>query len=320
MRNSLRFYLNFLCLVFVAHSHIVHAPSCWALKRIDMLVIPLFSMMAGVSWGVFLKKTRGNGTWQGVRLMLFPYLFWLLVYFVLNYVILDVIIRGNKFGVTFADGIFYLLTGYCGIQLWFLITLVYAMLIFVALFKLLGNTWKYRLAVIAILAISLILPDMRIVTDNAERLRYVEYYRVWFSWLFPGFCIGALIALPKAKSWDAHWIKRRMVPILLAVGFLWLFFGKYRGVALPASVALVVAGCAYNKIYAPKWLASTAPYVMGIYLVHALFTSSFNVFLGLTSSNVVSEFYAWPLAVCAILLSWFFVWAMRRFLKMGVCV
>ena len=237
MRNGLKFWLNFMCLVFVAHSHIVHTPTAWALRRIDCLVIPLFSMMAGLSWGGFLKKTRGVGSWMGIKTLLLPYLFWCGVYFSLNYVVMDIFVRHNGWNVTLLDGIFFLLTGYCGIQMWFLITLVYAMLIFTGLFKSLGNTVACRIVVFILLVVSLVLPDMQFVIENAGKFRYVEYYRAWFSWLFPGFCIGVLLALPKAKSYDAIWIKRWLVPIALVIGFAWLFFGKYRGVALPAATA-----------------------------------------------------------------------------------
>lgn len=312
MRNGLKFWLNFLCLVFVVHSHIVHSSTPWALRKIDTLVIPLFSMMAGLSWGGFLKKTKGHGTWQGIRVLLEPYLFWLFVYFALNQVVMDLVIRHNGWSVSVSDIVFYLLTGFCGIQMWFLITLIYAMLIFTGLFKLFGNTVAYRIVVFALLSLSLILPDMRFITDNAEKFRYVEYYRVWFSWLFPGFCIGALLALPKAKFYDALWIKRWLVPFALVLGFLWLFFGKYRGVALPAATALVLAACAYSKFYAPKWLSATAPYVMGIYLIHALFTSAANVALRLTPENPISECLAWPIAVAVFFVAWFAVWVMRK--------
>ena len=189
MRNGLKFWLNFLCLVFVAHSHIVHEPTCWFLRRVDFLVIPLFSMMAGVSWGSFLKKTKGCGVWYGVKMFLYPYLFWLGVYFMLNYVVVDMFVRHGEWGVSLSDVVFFLLTGHCGIQLWFLITLVYAMLIFTGLFKMLGNTVMLRVAIAVLLVLSLILPDMDFVTSSADQFRYVEYYRVWFSWLFPGFCI-----------------------------------------------------------------------------------------------------------------------------------
>lgn len=312
MRNGLKFWLNFFCLVFVAHSHIVHSPTSWVLHKIDTLVIPLFSMMAGLSYGGFLKKTNGVGIWQGIKILLLPYLFWCCVYFSLNYVLLDCFIRHCDWDVTLGDGMFFLLTGFCGIQMWFLITLVYAMLIFTGLFKMLGNTVAYRIVVFALLALSLVLPDMRFIADNAERFRYVEYYRVWFSWLFPGFCIGALLALPKGKSYDAIWIKRWLVPVALVLGFLWLFFGKYRGVALPAATALVLAACAYAKFYAPKWLSATAPYVMGIYLIHALFTSATNVALRLTPEHPISEYLAWPVAIIVFFVSWLAVWMLRK--------
>lgn len=312
MRNGLKFWLNFLCLVFVAHSHIVHTPTCGFLQRLDFLVIPLFSMLAGVSWGGLLKKTGGAGTWYGLKMLLLPYFFWLATYFVLNYVVLDVFVRRESWGVSWFDALFFILTGYCGIQMWFLVTLVYAMLIFLCMFKAFGNSPAFCFATFVLLVAALWLPDAQFVQSASGRLRYVEYYRVWFSWLFPGFCIGVLLSLPKARGYDAPWMRKYVVPALSALGFAWLFWGRGRGIALPAAAALVVAACALPKVYAPKWLSATAPYTMGIYLVHALFTSALNVVFNSTPDNPISEWVAWPASVAIFFVSWWAVRVLRR--------
>ena len=318
MRSNIRHWLNVFCLLFVVHAHLLHAPGGVMFCKIDNLVVALFAMMAGVSWGSFLKKTRGEGWWFGAKMFLYPYLFWTVVYFSLNYIVLDVVIRHNELSVTLSDIVFFLLTGYAGLHLWFLITLLYAIVITTYLYKFIKIRSAFILVALLLSIVALLIPYFPTVADSSSR--YVEYYRLWFIRLFPAFVIGVLVSLPKAKVYSQWWVAKIIIPSIVLLGVVCLLFGGWRGSHLLAATAVVLVASLDFNIPTPKWISGVAPYIMGIYLVHALFTSAVNVLLGLSPANTLSEFYAWPIAVFVFFASWFSVWFMRRFIKLNAFV
>ena len=287
-------------------------------RKVDSLVVALFAMMAGVSWGSFLKKTRGEGWWFGAKMFLYPYLFWSVVYFSLNFIVLDVIIRHNELSVSLPDVVFCLLTGYSGLHLWFLITLLYTIVIITYLYKIIKIRSAFILVALILSIVVLLIPYFPSVLESPSR--YVEYYRLWFVRLFPAFVIGALLSLPKAKVYSQWWVAKIIIPSAVLLGIACLLFGGWRGSHLPAAVAVVLVASLDFNVPTPKWISGAASYIMGIYLVHALFTSAVNVLLGLSPANTLSELYAWPIAVLVFFASWFSVWFMRRFIKLSAFV
>lgn len=309
MRNGLIAWYNFFCLVFVIHAHLLHAHGCFAMVRIEKLVVPLFSILAGYSWGGLLKRTRGDGAIYGLKLFLYPYLFWSAMYMLLNDVFLDCFVRHCGFELSLGDVVYNLFTGYSALHLWFLITLVYVSLIITWLYRMFHGSMWYGIAVAALLALSIIVPEMDFMaTPN----RYVEYFHTWFFWVLPGFSIGLLAAIPKSKVYEKRWIKSYALPSMWILGVIMLFCGHGRGIELPLAAALIVTALVFPRVDTPKWTVATISYIMGVYLIHALFTSAFNVALRLTPEHPLPELLAWPVAVIIFFVSWGVVWALRK--------
>lgn len=309
MRNGLFAYYNFFCLVLVAYGHLLHEPSGFVMTRIGRLVIPLFSILAGFSWGGLLRRTRGEGLIYGLKLFLLPYLFWSIVYMLLNDVVLDCFIRHAEFAVSLPDVVYNLLTGHSALHLWFLITLVYVSIAITCLYRVSHGSKWFNFVVVGMLVLSIVLPEMNFMASSN---RYVEYFHTWFFWLLPGFCIGTIASFLKAKAYEKWWIKGVLAPILGLLGVVMLFWGRGRGLELPLACALLVVALAFPRVQAPGWMLVAVPYSMGIYLVHALFTSSTNVALRLTPEQPMSECLAWPIAVAVFFVAWFAVWVMRK--------
>src|SRR5574344_1727256 len=99
MGNGWLAIINIVCLIAVIHTHLRAEPVHPIVRDVLRLVIPLFSLIAGRSWGAFLKRTKGLGAMEGVKLFVFPYFFWLACYFALNNVVLDVVVRRGSFAV-----------------------------------------------------------------------------------------------------------------------------------------------------------------------------------------------------------------------------
>ncbi len=131
--------------------------------------------------------------------------------------------------------------------------------------------------------------------------------------MMPSFSAGILFALPRAKTFPSSHVRRYWASPLLALGLVVLAIPfTMPGRPVFAAATIFLAALAYPSVYAPRYLAATAPYIMGIYLVHALFTSAVNVALGLGPDHLLPAYFAWPTAIAIFFTSWFAVWVMRK--------
>ena len=86
-------WLYIVLMVVVIHEHLDTVPDSFLINTLKRPCMPLFAALAGFPWYGLLKRTKGVGVFYSLKLFIYPYLFWSLLYVLLNTLVLDVFIR-----------------------------------------------------------------------------------------------------------------------------------------------------------------------------------------------------------------------------------
>lgn len=298
MRNVWFAWFNFVCLIFVIHAHLYAVPLDGVVYKIILLAVPVFAITAGYSWGSFLKRTKGEGGIYAVKMFALPYLFWSLVYYLANYVVLDVFIRGGEFSIpTFNELMSIVFLGAASFQLYFLSTLIEVCVVTVLLRGIVRSDICFNVIVAALGIGMAAFAELKL--SGSETLHNFQFY---VCWVIPNVCFGILLAIPRADFYKKR--STCMVVLLLMLVGLVLHAMLDRHISsILLSCAIVALTMFHPKVYAPQWLLDTAPYIMGIYLVHGLFDAAASELWKLLYAGRMPNVVAWPLALIVFYLS-----------------
>lgn len=241
--------------------------------------VPLFSILAG-----YLLQSRLGEVFcvksivmDRVKRLGVPYLFWAVVYWIMNDVVLDLVINKTPFHCISAMAVAKkILTGSMALHLWFLPTLFYAQ---AWLILGMGVFTQKRSRAIFLMFTSMV--------SMYTMIRYSatwEYFGYYFSRLFCFHTIGALFAFYEKKIF---WSKGTWLKVLtfagwggFLLGYGLLLTGVVKGVQpfLLIVPSLFISALALNYWYSENKHSSIKGMIvkisklsMGVYLVHVFF-------------------------------------------------
>lgn len=302
-------WLYVVLMVCVIYEHLDTVPDSSLINALKRPCIPLFAALAGFPWYGLLKRTKGVGIFYSLKLFIYPYLFWSLIYVLLNTVVLDVFIRRGALEFSITDFFSTLFMSTRTVHLWFLIALIYVMATHIFLRRLVKDTHIYNIMLVIVAGVAFILHRANFFDHSYAALRFFGFN---YMGILKFFTLGMLFAIPKAKWQEQHrWQLRNILPVLLVFCVIARIYvpGFYTFVAT-AFVMLVIM--TYPNVYAPKWVVATLPYTMGIYVAHLLFTSVVGLLMPYFGVECLSQPISWICAMIIYFLDWFFVWCIRR--------
>lgn len=225
--------------------------------------VPLFAAMAGyLVWKDDGKVMLG----KKVRRTLVPYVIWAVIYFVVNNVLMDVVIKREPFAM---PGLRSWILGGVAAHLWFLPCLFMAFVL-IGLAMMLKRGWVCVL-IVGLLALGI--ASQALPGETSATLS--GYGRIYAGRLLIYFMLGVLL-----KMFCGH---IRVIALcigglplaLVGLGnlmFVWWDGLAWRSMALVIGLMMLAVGAGGIKV--PRWADKLAKATMGIYLVHLLFTSA----------------------------------------------
>lgn len=308
MKKNWMAWIYCLLLTAVIRCHLKRTEPLFIEEVAFGMAIPLFAMFAGFSIGGLLRKTKGIGVLSGVKLFLFPYLFWTLVYIVLNNFILDVIIRKQSLNYSATDFISAVFFATGSVHTWFLAALIYVFIFHIALRKILSSDRAYKIAVLGVVCGAFLLHGRSFF--NVCILTH--FFGSEFMYVLSYFTLGVAFSLPKIKMYSSVFMVRYVLPIGSVIAVLSLLFLEVKISSRIFGVTLFLTTLVLPNVPTPRMLFAVLPYTMGIYLTHLLFTSAIGVFLEVFGTGSICWIYAWPLAFMLFWCTWFVVWVSRK--------
>lgn len=307
MKSGWVAWLYLLMMILVIHTHLFHVGDTLLEESIVGFAMPLYASVAGVSWGAVLKKTRGCGVFSQLKFFIYPYLFWTVVYVVLNYVFMDVMIRHQQFHFSINDALSAVFMASGVVHTWFLVVLIYVMSIHILLYKYLADKSLYIPLLLMVSVLSFVYYGASFFEGSFPAWRFFGFQ---FLKVLSFFTLGMLFSIPKTKHNTENRTRWVVVPLLWGIG-LTLY------VCFPASLPIMVGVVLLTMITTPKlptprWLKATLPYTMGIYMVHLMFTSFVNVILQSMGNKVLSRPLAWAMSLCIYFACWGTVYCARK--------
>lgn len=228
--------------------------------------VPLFAAMAGyLVWKDDGKVMLG----KKVRRVLAPYLIWAVIYFVVNNVLMDVMIKKESF-VT--PGLSSWLLGGLAVHLWFLPCLFMAFVL-TGLVMMLKRGWLRMLFVVGLLVLGI--ASQALPGETSATLS--GYGRIYAGRLLIYFMLGVLLKMFYAHIHATGLRVGGLLLVLAGLGnlaFVWWDGLTWRPMALVIGVMMLAVGVGELKV--PRWVDMLAKATMGIYLVHLLFVSAAN--------------------------------------------
>ena len=309
MRNGWFSIFNFLCLVGVIHHHIICEPTSVFLKSVLTLVIPLFSLMAGYSWFSMTKRTKGAGAVYGLKVFVVPYLFWAVMYFLLNNVVLDVFVRGEAFSLPDVSRLLKMFVfGGVAVHLWFLAILIYSTLLSAIVFRFVPTK---GLLIYNIIMLFIWLFIWRCHFINCEGTIGWKF-KTYFAWFAVFFAIGGILSYWRQSSYTSRMMQCYVVPCLLLFGVVFMIVFTGKGAELILATAVYVAALSYPLRKYPTWLATSSSYGMGIYLIHAIPVAVVNCTASYFGVERIGSGWAWLISFILFFVCWLGVWVLRK--------
>lgn len=325
MRNGWFLWCNFFLLFAVVHRHLPCAPDVIVINRLFKLVIPLFTIIAGYSWGTLLRKTGGIGLWGGLKFFVYPYLFWLVAYYLYNNVLIEALIWHHQYHAPSALKVLGLIVdGQTAGFLYYIVALIYAMTATLVLYMFSkGKRIFYHVTGLA--SVVAVIVHACITSRVCGRFYnpVVEVFCLKICWAVPTFLAGIVFSAFNQKEFTSLSIKR-MLPFLWIIGIVLLMPDGincvlYGGIRTDVYSTYVLACTILTTMLAfpisvvPRWVKASAPYIMGIYLVHGLFTFGVGkVMLPKIGYETIVFPYDWMVSIVIVVFSWVLVWLMRR--------
>lgn len=314
MNNGWLAIINILCLIAVIHTHLMAETVHPIVHNVLRMVIPLFSLIAGYSWGNFLKRTKGLGAMEGIKLFVLPYFFWLTCYFVLNSVVLDVVIRRGSFTIpSLSQIVSGVMFGGFAVHTWFLIVLIYCLIISTKMYQKIAKKKLYYSIMLFIGVVALAVSSIY-ANDSSGFLHFAACYACW---LIPNFCLGVCIGSLKKDFFCRPVIRKYVIPCCVTFGLIAILSIEIRGGETLLVLGIFMGAMAWPYNSAPKWILGTSQYGMGIYLTHLLFTSVVNEGLKLIHVSALSDACAWIVSVVIFILAYYLVMILRKMPYMG---
>ena len=264
---------------------------CTFVCGLESAAVPIFACMAGYLYKGDLAKK--------VQRVALPYVIWAVIYFVANNVVLDLFIRHESFEF---PGLRSWLLGGTACHLWFLPCLFVAFAATEGLMRLmsvrclrLSDCVKHQTANIVLIVLAMATQFLPGETSAS----LPGYCRIYFGRLLLFFALGGLIRIqPYPLTCTSHAITLSMGAILLVFGLANLSIHFIPGLSfqpLLLVVGLMLLAIGFGEFKLPKFIGDLASATMGIYLVHALFTSAANVALAKLGHASLPVFIALPI-------------------------
>ena len=296
-------------MVGVIHQHLDTVPDSFWVDALKRPGIPLYAVLAGYPWYGLLKRTKGAGMFYSLKLFVYPYLFWSIIYVLMNFVVLDVLVRRGALEFSIIDFFSTLFMSTGTVHLWFLVALIYVMATHILIRRLIRDDKVYKVILIIVACVAFILHGASFFDNSYAALRFFGFN---YMWLLKFFTLGMLLAIPRAKWYEGHKLSLTFaLLILLALHVVgWIYVP--RTFIFPAVAFTMLLIMVYPNCCAPKWVVATLPYTMGIYVAHLLFTSIVGLLLPLFGIQHLTQPYAWACAIIIYFIDWFFVWCIRK--------
>ena len=308
MKKNWMAWIYCLLLTAVIRCHLKRTEPLFFEEVAFGMAMPLFAMFAGFSIGYLLKKTKGVGVLSGLKLFLLPYLFWTLIYIVLNNFILDVIIRRQQLNYSATDFISAVFFATGAVHTWFLAALIYVFIFHIALRKMLSNDRAYEIAVLGVVCGAFLLHGRSFFNGCI----LTHFFGAEFMYVLSYFTLGVEFSLPKIKMYSSVCLVRYVLPMGWVIAVLSLLFLDVKISSHILGVTLFLTTLVLPSVPTPRMLFAVLPYTMGIYLTHLLLTSAIGVLLDVFEMGPICWAFAWPLAFLLFWGAWFVVWVLRK--------
>ena len=314
MRNGWFAWCNFICMFIVVRQHLPYASDPPLIQKLVLLVIPLFAIIAGCSWGWVLKKTKGKGVLPGLKFFIYPYLFWLVIYY-LYQTFLSVCVQHQDYRAPRWELVVsWVFNGQTFLPLYYIVTLIYVMLASLATYNFFSRKNLFYV-------LSGVTTIVMLIAHSVD-VQYLESYSLYpvLDWICRRFCLVVSYFMMGVLFSSVNPKRFAEAPVKLCLPFVWIlgivvFAFSSRGYNAAILIcAIMMTMLAFPDVHIPQLVKTSAPYIMGIYLAHGLLTIACwkVMWLKQGGERVIFFPYDWLLSVAFLFITWGVVWLMRR--------